>query len=168
MSEDRSDIKLDGSTALWEMKADGVIHGTYMGTFRFRCYLSPLQQIAAGREERELLGTNIALAPEHERFLAYALSQLKYRVITAPPFWSSANPNGNLAGDVADEEIVSAVLDAAINAEVMYKKELKKRRDSAIERAKTLGEQMNKQVEEDAEDKSDDDNEEEAQEETKE
>lgn len=141
MSE-REDIKIDGSVASWEINTTGSIMGTYIGTFRFRCFLTPLQQIAAGREERELIGVNMSLAPEHEKFMAYALTQLKYRVISAPPFWASANPNGNMSGDIPDEEVINLILSAAIDAEVKYKNELKKRKEEAIKRAKSASEQI--------------------------
>jgi hypothetical protein len=134
--DERPDIKIEGDVATWDISAVGNIKGTYLGTFKFRCFLTPLQQIAAGREERALVGENFSFAPEHERFMAYALTQLKYRVVSAPPFWSSANPNGLLAGDLPDTEIVSLVLGSAIDAEVKYKNEIKYRKEAAIERAK--------------------------------
>lgn len=149
MSEERTDIKFEGNTAVWECNMHGSVNGTYIGTFRFRCFLTPLQQIAAGKEHRELLGSNISLAPEHEKFLAFALSQLKQRIISSPPFWGSANPNGTMEGDIPDEEVVSAILDAAIGAEVKYKVELKKRKEDAIKRAKSVGERIEKQKTED-------------------
>jgi hypothetical protein len=155
--QDRADIKIDGNTATWEMKLDGNINGTYMGMFKFRCFLTPLQQISAGREERDLLGINIALAPEQERFLAFALCQLKYRVISSPPFWASANPNGAIQGDIADEEVIAQILDAAITAENMYKKALKKRRENAVEQFKKLAEQI---IDEKKAEESDDDDDE--------
>lgn len=135
MEEERPDIKIEGDVATWEMSAVGNIKGTYFGTFRFRCYLDPMQQIAAGREERQLIGENFSFAPDHEKFLAYALTQLKYRVISSPPFWASTNPGG-MPGNLPDGEIVSLVLGAAIDAEVKYKAEIKKRKEDAIERAK--------------------------------
>jgi len=135
-ADKRDDIKIEGDIATWEISAVGNIKGTYIGTFRFRCFLTPLQQIAAGREERALIGENFAFAADHEKFLAYALTQLKYRVISAPPFWGSSNPNANMPGDLPDPEIVSLVLGSAIDAEVKYKNEIKYRKEAAIERAK--------------------------------
>lgn len=129
----RSDIMIEGNTATWSFRLDGDIHGTYSGTFRFRCYLSPLQRIAADRERRELLGNHPEYASEHESFLAYSLTQLKYRIITAPPFWSSQNP-GPMGGDIADENIINAVIDAAVGAEIKYREQLKKRKDDALNR----------------------------------
>lgn len=137
----RSDLIIEGNTATWEMRLDGDINGTYAGAFRFKCYLSPLQQIAADREKRELLGSQPLYASEHESFLAYALTQLKYRIISAPPFWASANP-ATLAGDIADENIIAAVLDAALGAEIKYKSQLKKKKLDAVARAKAATDKL--------------------------
>lgn len=145
--KERTDIIIEGNTATWEMKVDGIINGTYTGTFRFRCYLTPTQQIAASREMREMLGPQMTMAPEHESFLAYALTQLKQRIISAPPFWSSQS----VPGDLPDENVISLVLDAAIGAELKYKKQLAQRKLEAIERAKQAAERMlsTKDVDED-------------------
>lgn len=150
--KERTDIKIEGSTAVWEMREDGDIQGTYIGTFRFKCFLTPLQQIAANREQRELLGLNQTMTPEHEVFLAYALTQLKYRIVTAPPFWSSASPDGSIHGDIPDENVISSVLDAAIGAEVKYKNQLKKRKLDSLERAKKIAETMIEEQDKKAED----------------
>lgn len=131
--ETRSDIIIEGNTAVWNMRLDGDIHGTYSGVFRFKCYLSPLQKIAADRERRELLGAQYMFASEHESFLAFALTQLKQRIVSAPPFWNSQNP-GSMGGDIADENIISAVIDAALGAEIKYREQLKERKKQALER----------------------------------
>lgn len=141
-SLERSDILIEGNTGAWEMRLEGDIHGTYVGAFRFKGFLTPLQQIAANREYRELIGVNPTMVPEHESFLAYALTQLKYRIVSAPPFWSSANPSGGMPGDIADENVITAILDAAIGTELKYKSQLKKKRLDAVERAKGAAEKM--------------------------
>jgi len=153
-SLERSDLIIEGNTATWHMRLEGDIHGTYVGAFRFKCYLSPLQQIAADRERRELLGPQPFAASEHESFLAYALTQLKYRIITAPPFWASANP-AELAGDIADENIIGAVLDAALGAEMKYKSQLKKKKLDAIERSKSAVEKLMEDPDDDEESEED-------------
>jgi hypothetical protein len=137
--DQRPDLRIDGSVATWEMKVEGSISGTYAGTFRFRCFLTPLQIITAGREYRELLGSNMSLANEHESMLAWALSQLKQRVISAPPFWNS-QADSSLPGDIPDEEVITTILDAAIASENKYKDQLKKRKEDALKRAKAAGE----------------------------
>lgn len=139
---ERSDIIIEGDTALWEIRLDGDIKGTYLGSFRFKCFLTPTQRLAASREYRELLGENPLLALKHEDNLAYALSQLKYRVISAPPFWTSSLQTSEMAGDLPDENIIMAVLDAAIGAELKYKAQLKKRKQEAIEKAKKAAERL--------------------------
>lgn len=135
MAEQKEDLKIENGVATWEMRMDGTVAGTYVGVFKFRCYLTPTQRIAAGTEQRALLGSNMALADVHESFLAYALTQLKQRIVSAPPFWTSANPTSSLPGDIPDEEIIEAVLDAAIRAELLYKQQLKDKKEASLVRA---------------------------------
>lgn len=141
MSEE-SNIRIEGSTGVWEMRLEGAIQGTYSGVFRFKCFLSPTQKIAANREYRELLGSNPLTTPEHESYLAYALTQLKYRIVEAPPFWSSTKQSGSFEGDIPDSEIISAILDAAIETEVKYMKQLKQKKEDALKRAVKAAEAM--------------------------
>lgn len=147
----RSDLIVESTGVTWDMRLDGDIAGTYVGAFRFKCYLNPLDRIAADREYREILGPNPTFASEHESFLAYALTQLKYRIITAPPFWASENP-ARLSGNIADENIISAVLDAALVSEIKYKSILKKKKLDAISRAKDATETLLKEAEANDED----------------
>lgn len=139
---ERQDIRIDGNTASWEMHMEGAISGTYTGAFRFRCFLTPTQRLAAGRDHRELLGSNPTLATEHDDNLAFSLSQLKYRIISAPPFWSSTLQVNNMAGDIPDTNVIDAVLDAAISAELKYKAQLKQKNKDALLRAKEAAERM--------------------------
>lgn len=137
---DRPDIILEGNTARWDMTINGAIHGTYMGTFRFKCFLLPTERIAAGREYRELLGSNATLVNGHEDNLAYCLTQLKYRIISAPPFWGATLQNTGMPGDVPDDNVINAVLEAAIAAELKFAEQLKDKRTGDIERAKKAAE----------------------------
>lgn len=134
----RNDILIEGNTASWEVRLDGDIQGTYTGTFKFRCYLTPTQRLAASREHRELVGPHASLAPTHDDNLAFSLSQLKYRVLSAPPFWAS---NG-ISGDIPDSNVIDAVLEAAIAAELKYKAQLKQKKNDAIQRAKKAAEDL--------------------------
>lgn len=127
----RNDIILEGNKATWTINSIGTIQGTYIGTFVFKCFLTPVEQIKANRDFRELMGPNPIAAPEHESFLAYALTQLKYRIISAPPFWNSAR-NENMVGDIPDEGIITDILGAATDAEVKYKKQLKQAKKDAV------------------------------------
>lgn len=157
-SLDRVDLIIEGNTVTWDMRIEGDINGMYAGAFRFKCYLSPLQQIAANREFREVMGPNPTFASEHESFLAYALTQLKYRIVSAPPFWASQSP-ASLAGDIADENVISAVLDAALGAEIKYKSQLKKKKLDAVARAKAATEKR-MEVEDESEDEESEEKEE--------
>lgn len=140
-SLNRTDIVIEGSTATWNLRLDGPIKGTYVGAFRFKCFLHPLQKIASSREFREIMGPTPSFANEEESFLAYALTQLKYRIVNAPPFWKSENPAA-MDGDIADENIIAAVLDAALVSELKYKTQIKKRKLDAVSRAKGATEQL--------------------------
>lgn len=145
--KERSDILIEGNVGTWEMSLQGDVQGTYIGMFRFKGFLTPTQQIAANRDYRELLGANPTMVPEHESFLAYALTQLKYRIVSSPPFWSAASGSG-LEGDLPDENVISAVLDAALATEIKYRNHLKKKKIAAITRAKDAAEKaMNADVE---------------------
>lgn len=144
----KSDIVIEGTTASWHIHIEGDVSGTFNGTFRFKCFLSPTERIAANREMRALLGEHPMLTPEHESFLAYALTQLKYRIISAPPFWKSTESGWH--GDIPDSNVISEVLNAAIETEVKYKEELNKRKLEHLERAKKAAEAiLNRGLEDD-------------------
>jgi hypothetical protein len=102
---------------------------SYMGTFRVKCLLSPLEEIAADKRYRDLLGANSHLAQERIRQQAYALSQLEQRVIEMPPFWENDVIPG---GHVQDDNVILDILDLAIEAQEKYikdkEKELEERR----------------------------------------
>jgi len=145
MAEEVFEITITGNEATYDLRADGAINGTYIGQFKFRCFLTPIQKIAANREMRQLLGDQMIMAPQHESNLAFAITQLKYRIVSAPPFWSS----GEVAGDIPDSDIIMKVLNAAIEAEVQYLKQLKKRKDDSLNRAKAAAEAMLNNIGED-------------------
>lgn len=139
---DRSDIVLEGTTAVWDMRIEGEFSGTYAGTFRFRTFLTPTQKIAANREFREVLGVHPLAADQHESALAFALTQLKYRIISAPPFWMSTLDTASLAGDIPDENVINEVLNASFDAESKYRTHLAEKKLSAIDRAKRAAEKI--------------------------
>jgi hypothetical protein len=138
----RSDITIEGNIASWNIAATGDIHGTYVGAFKFKCFLTPTEQIAAGREHRELLGINPTLAAVKEDSLAYALTQLKYRVISAPAFWFSTSEISGMAGDLPDENIVMKVLDASFDSELKYRAQLIKQKEELLKRAQKKAEDI--------------------------
>lgn len=94
---------------------------TYKGNFKVKCVLSPLDYIQSDGTYRELLGkTNPQFANEYVAQLAYALSQLKYRIISNPS-WFDNSVNG-IKGSNVDDRILLHVLDKAIQAEEQYRK----------------------------------------------
>ena len=101
---------------------------SYMGTFKVKCLISPLEEIAADKRYRDLLGDNSHLAQEHIRQQAFALAQLEQRIIEMPPFWENDTLGG---GHIKDTNVVLHVLDQAIEAQEKYvgikEKELKER-----------------------------------------
>lgn len=133
---DKTDITIDGQIATWIMPTtQGDVGGTYTGTFQFRCILDPLRSLQAGREYRELLGKNAVLASESDSDLAFALTQLKHRVLKAPPFWSSTTQDAEFAGNLPDLNIIVLVLDAALRAENQYKERMAEQREAILNRS---------------------------------
>jgi hypothetical protein len=136
------DITIEQEYAIWELQDTAPIGGTYMGTFKFRCYLTPIQMIEADRDYRFLLGDHSPnLASETVENYAYSLAQLKQRVVQAPPFWNDGSrfPGGN----VKDKEIIALVFEAAIQAELKYRSQLEKRHKLQLEKLSKYIEKQN-------------------------
>lgn len=125
-------IDLEG-VAIWELDAFGAIGGTYKGKFKFRTALSPIQEIDADRDYRELLGKNSEFASGHTENLAYILAQLKYRVLEAPPFWNDGMSRFP-GGQVKDIEILELIMRAAVESEGKFRKSLKEKHKQSLER----------------------------------
>lgn len=127
---------------------------TYKGQFRVKCILSPLEYIQADATYRELLGkTNPQLANEYVSQLAYALSQLKYRVTSSPSWFDNAN---GINGSHVDDKILLHILDKTIECEEKYREGIEERYNKARDEVKeaiddgTLndGKQVEKETEE--------------------
>lgn len=138
----RNDIAIENNVASWDIAVNGDINGLYSGQFKFKCYLTPIERLAAGRFYREILGSQGMLATKHEDNLAFSISQLKYRVISAPPFWSSAIGLDGTFGDLPDENVLDAILEAAISAEFKFKAQLEEKKKDVVEKAKKAAEKM--------------------------
>jgi hypothetical protein len=140
---DNNDIILNGSTATWQMpRTEGDLGGTYIGTFQFRCFLDPMRQLQAGKEYRSLLGDLAAQATEDEGRLAFALIQLKYRVLSCPPFWSSTVQESSIQGNIGDLNVISLVFNAAFLAETLYKEKIAKEREAILNRSIKVAEDL--------------------------
>ena len=145
----RPDITIENDIATWQIRTEGPILGTYAGTFKFRCYLTPSQTVAANRERREMLGENAILANDTDKFYALALTQLKYRIISGPPFWDANKDVNGYSGDIPDQEVLTMVLNAAVDAEGKFKQQLNKKKLDAVEKAKKAAEQILQQGKDD-------------------
>lgn len=140
--ENNSDIVIDGSTATWTLPlTHGDYLGSYSGTFKFRCWLSPTQELEAGRLYRELLGPSAMLINEHEGQVGYCLSQLKMRVLESPPFWSTYRSESGLNGDIPDLNVLLLILDGALRSEKLYKEKILKERETKLKNTIELAEQ---------------------------
>lgn len=147
---DNNEIILTGNTAKWTLEpTQGEVSGTYQGHFEFRCYLTPTQILEAGREFRSLLGGLPEHASSKEKNIAFALVELKYRVIKAPPFWYSTLQDSGYAGNLADLNILVLVLEKAMVSESLFQEKIQKDRESLLERtiksAEALADKRNKQ-----------------------
>ncbi len=144
-----TDIVITGSVAKWVLPpTQGDLGGTYTGSFTFRCYLTPLQSLQAGREFRELLGGLANQASDVESKLAFSLTQLSHRIIESPPFWTSTKQDGGIAGNLGDLNIISMVLDAAFRAETLFQERIQKERENLLNKTIQAAEtQLQKKVE---------------------
>jgi hypothetical protein len=128
---------VNGAVATYDFIDEGDIAGSYKGVFKFNTCLSPMELIYADRDLRQLIGDNPAFVNTEIENLAYALSQLKYRVIEAPPFWKENNsPYGG--AHIKDTRIINHVFAAAIQAEIKFRDGLKEKRAKAKEQLEKL------------------------------
>jgi len=144
----RKDIVIEGNIATWHVSTVGTIQGTYTGRFRFKCFLTPTEKLAAGRDYRALLGPNPIGVLDNEESIAFSLSQLKYRIVDAPPFWTSATGADGYSGDLPDENVINAVLEAALASEFKYTAMLMNRKEDALKKAKKAAEKIVEDAEE--------------------
>lgn len=123
----------DDTTADFDINEIGdKTNQSYMGHFKVKCLLSPMEEIAADKTYRELLGMNSHLAQEHIRQQAFALAQLDQRLIEFPPFWENTSLGG---GHIQDRNIILHVLDRAIEAQEEF---CKKKRDELRKKQEEL------------------------------
>lgn len=114
----------DGSLASFGYSNISSVGESYMGNFKVKTMLSPMDFIKADRLYRELIGsTTPHLATETTKSYCFALSQLKVRIVESPDFFKNQELDGsNLPGDVLIE-----ILNKAIEAEAKYKKDVENR-----------------------------------------
>ena len=127
--------------AHYTIQEEGPIQGSYKGILSLRCYLNPLDSLAAGRHFRDLLGQFGGDSSEQDKYLAFCISQLSKRVIKGPPWW-----NIDQVGNVPDLNILSIILDRALTAEAAYKQHLTKRKDEALEKAQKAAQALHESL----------------------
>lgn len=121
------ELSENGTFGFFEINSTGETTGSmYMGKFKVLTVLDPEQKLSAGREYRSLLGPNPAFASDLEANLAFALAQLRHRIVEPAPFW-----NG---GRVKDENIILEVLDKALAVELFYRDEIKNRSENNLKK----------------------------------
>lgn len=133
-------MQIEGSEAKFDVNIVGnITKESYLGKFKVKCLLSPLEEIEADKIYRELLGNNFQLAEDRVKQKAFALAQLQVRVIEEPPFWKHDIIGG---GDIPDDNVLLDVLELAITAQEKYikgKEEEMKRRQEMLTRAVQRG-----------------------------
>ncbi|MDD5650838.1 MAG: hypothetical protein PHF86_10565 [Candidatus Nanoarchaeia archaeon] len=107
---------------------------SYIGTFKSMCFLTPLDTIKADKLYRELLGKDFTLASLDSKNYAFALSQLKYRLVEVPPFWL----NKEIGGGHVDSNVIFTVLDKALEAEKTYKEQILKETEEIEKKLTTM------------------------------
>lgn len=145
---------IDGTLATFDIAVqDDLTMETYMGSFKVKCFLTPLEIIRADRIYRELIGAvNSAMAGDSAQNFAFAISQLSVRIVNCPDFFK--NPNApDLFGSHMPEKVLIAVLNHSIDSETAYRAQQAKTFKSTQKRLLNKYKQktIRKQVDEDPE-----------------
>lgn len=116
-----SEFRFEGSKAYFDYQGVGSkTNETYLGEFCVKTILSPLDYLKVDRLYRELLGSvNPHLASKEAQNYAFALSQLRQRIVEAPAFFK----NKELDGGHLDSNVLVDIINKAIDAEEEYKKQ---------------------------------------------
>ena len=99
---------------------------TYMGDFKFKCLLSPLDRINIDRQYRSMIGVNSHEAGIEAANLSNILSELLFRVSSYPPFWK-ADENHILGSHIVDRNVLLKVYEEALSCELEFKEEIKEK-----------------------------------------
>lgn len=127
MKNNYDDIRIDEDCGIFSVNIQGNnTNQTYLGQFKCKCILSPIEQIKSDKLYRDLLGNNAHLAGGHVTKITYALSQLHIRLLETPPFWDGGELGG---GHLKDDNVILAVLDKAIECQVRFVEEKQKEKE---------------------------------------
>lgn len=132
-----SDYRFEGSKAFFDYQNIGDrTNTTFLGEFCVKCIMSPLDHLKADRLYRELIGpVNPHLASKEAKNYAFALSQLKQRVLEAPDFFK----NSEMDGGHLDSNVLIDIINEAIEAEEAYQ-------DQQDEKTKKIQELLAKRI----------------------
>lgn len=122
------DIKIENTTGIFTISEfDAETNETYIGEFKVKVVLSPMDILSIDRDYRELIGSvSPLMASSDANNVAFALSQLRHRVIGYPMFWKGSGYDGGHL----PKNVLYAILDASLEAQERFKdmrqKELEK------------------------------------------
>lgn len=115
--EYKVEVDLENATATFRIDLVGKkTRESYKGVFKVRCILNPMAFINADKTYRDLVG-DPSKAHEHANALAFALAQLKYRVLKEAPFWTNKEFPGS---HIEDDNIIIEVLNRALYCEEKF------------------------------------------------
>ena len=153
------DINVDFymGTATFFVKKEGAANKTsYSGMFKVKCVMSPMEYINSDSLYRKLLGeSNPQYASDLAGRMAYAIAQLKYRIMDCPDWFKSDN---GMYGSNSEDNVLLYVFDKCVEAEMLYREGMEKRaKEAKKEAVKTIDEQTKVKAKEEIEDDLEDD-----------
>lgn len=153
------DINIDyftGTAEFYVNQIGSADKSTYKGMFKIKCVIGPIQFINSDALYRKLLGeSNPQYASDLAGRLAYAISQLKYRISDCPDWFKSEN---GMYGSEVQDNILLYVFDKCVEAEMIYREEMEKRaKEAKKEVVESVDEQAKAKTKEEVEDDLEDD-----------
>ena len=99
---------------------DNETNETFIGEFRVKVILSPLDILSVDRDYRELIGAiNPIMASNEANNIAFALSQLRHRILAYPSFWKGDGYDGGHL----PTKVLYKILDDSIACQDKFKKD---------------------------------------------
>jgi hypothetical protein len=99
---------------------------SYMGDFKVKCIISPMDFIEIDKMYRGLLGNNMQFAEQHARQIAFTFSQLHFRVIEAPEWYIEGQIKGKT---IKDDNVLFELLNTCLDCEEKYVTQKKKEQE---------------------------------------
>lgn len=119
---------------------DGESNESYVGEFKVKLILSPLETLAIDRDYRELIGPiNPLMASNDANNIAFALSNLKHRILAYPSFWKGSGYDGGHL----PKSVLYKILDLSIECQDKFK-QLKQEEMNKIQKRLTQQMKTNK------------------------